>query len=187
MINHPYYTSIDSFFNLLHVFVVLVNCFGWAYKGTLKLNLAFLVITISSWCLLGIFYGIGFCFLTELHSIALNSIVYTKIPFSYLDYLLIERIGIKIDSTSISLISISAIFLSLTISIKKNFKEASKSIFIVLTISCLGWLLLVYHKGIGFIPDLKDPYIGLTLIVSYALLIQIYFLSIGKKFLKLQT
>ena len=182
MTNIFFYTLTDNIFNILHILAILINCFGWAFSKTLKLNLSFLLLTISSWSILGLFFGIGFCFLTEVHSLALGLIGSPSINFSYLDYLLLVKLKIPISSNTISILSILAVFISLGISIKKNFTTISSKFTLLLLICCLGWIFIIYFKGIGFIHRWGDIYISLTLVASYTLIGSIFFRFIRKDF-----
>lgn len=182
MTNIFFYTLADNIFNILHILAILINCFGWAFSKTLKLNLWFLLLTISSWSILGLFFGIGFCFLTEVHSLALGLIGSPSINFSYLDYLLLVKLKIPISSNTISILSILAVFTSLGISIKKNLPTISSKFTLPLLICCLGWIFIIYFKGIGFIHRWDDIYISLILIASYTLIGSIFFRFIRKDF-----
>ena len=120
MANNFFYTIIDILFNTMHIFAILINCFGWAFKKTLRINLLLLLITISSWSILGLFYGVGFCFLTMLHSLSLDFFGPTSIPFSYLDYIILEKLNINTSSNIISLTSIFFYFFCFSHIIKKE-------------------------------------------------------------------
>ena len=89
-----YLNTVDFIFSVMHIVVIMVNCFGWLSKRTLKLNLLFLVLTISSWSILGILFGVGFCFITHFHSIVLDRLFGVSVPFSFLDYMIIDKLDI---------------------------------------------------------------------------------------------
>ena len=67
-----FYDYVDSIFNLLHIFVILLNTLGWVSEKTRRVSLLFLILTIFCWSIMGLFFGIGFCPLTYLHSEYLN-------------------------------------------------------------------------------------------------------------------
>ena len=182
MVNSFFYSVLDIFFNFIHLLIIFINCFGWAWEKTLKLNIFLLLATIVSWSILGIFFGLGFCFLTNIHFIFLNSIETTAIPFSYLDHLLIDSLDLKISSKIISLFSILVIFASLGVSIKKNFYHVERYIFWLLGFCCFSWLFIVQEKGIGFIPNLDETYIIFTLIASIILIFKVSSNLVQKNF-----
>ncbi len=185
MVNSFFYNTLDVFFNFIHIIIILINCFGWAFKETLKLNIILLLITMLSWTILGIFFGLGFCFLTNLHFSLLGELKSTNIPFSYLDYLLIENFNLKVSSQTISLLSIVVVFSSLTISIKKNLYSINNYLLLLLIFCSTSWIFIIYQNGIGFIPDLDQFYITLTLLATIILIVKIILSLFGKKFLKM--
>ncbi len=187
MVNSFFYNTLDVFFNILHIIIILINCFGWAFKKTLMLNLILLLTTMLSWTILGVFFGLGFCFLTNLHFALLGELKPTNIPFSYLDYLLIENFNLKVSSQTISLLSILVVFGSLGISIKKNFCLINNYLLALLIFCCINWILIIYKNGIGFIPSIDQPYIALSLFATIILTIEIILNLFGKKFLKMIT
>ena len=115
-----YFDKVDLFFNVLHIMIILINSLGWIFNITLKPSLYLILITLSCWTLLGIFQGIGFCPLTYIHSHYLYANYEFHLPFSYLDYLLIDNFNLALTSKTISIISIFVIFISLLINLKKN-------------------------------------------------------------------
>ena len=37
MATNFFYTIVDILFNTMHIFAILINCFGWAFKKTLRI------------------------------------------------------------------------------------------------------------------------------------------------------
>ena len=79
---------LDWFFFIFHLALVLFNLLGWIWKRTRVWNLVVLLITFFSWFGLGLFYGIGFCPLTEWHWQVLRELGRTGLPTSYISYLI---------------------------------------------------------------------------------------------------
>ena len=86
------YRFLDIFFVVFHSSLILFNLFGWIWKKTRTLNLIILLLTAGSWGILGIFYGFGYCPLTDWHFNVLTKLGQTGLPSSYIKYL-IERIS----------------------------------------------------------------------------------------------
>jgi hypothetical protein len=82
---------LDYFFIVFHSLVIIVNLFGWIWKKTRKLNLILLTLTGLSWGVLGIFYGMGYCPLTDWHYAILHRLGEHGLPNSYIKYFL-ERV-----------------------------------------------------------------------------------------------
>ena len=52
---------------LFHTSLVLFNCTGWIWRRTRRWHLATLAATATSWVILGIWFGPGYCVCTDLH------------------------------------------------------------------------------------------------------------------------
>ncbi|MFW6226504.1 MAG: DUF2784 domain-containing protein [Bacteroidota bacterium] len=83
---------IDGFFLVFHFLFILFNLTGWIWTYTRKFHLVSILLTLASWFGLGIFYGWGYCPLTDWHWKVLNQLGRYGLPNSYVSYL-IERIS----------------------------------------------------------------------------------------------
>ena len=83
----PLYELLDKFLIFFHTFLILFNLFGWIWKRTRKINLISLLLVAFSWIILGFWYGIGYCPLTDLHWHVKYMIGETDLPYSYIKYL----------------------------------------------------------------------------------------------------
>lgn len=54
-------------FFVFHTALILFNVFGWIPKVTRKWNLLTLGLTAFSWCVMGIWKGVGYCLCTDWH------------------------------------------------------------------------------------------------------------------------
>ncbi|HPF94086.1 MAG TPA: DUF2784 family protein, partial [Tenuifilaceae bacterium] len=61
------YMLLDVFFVAFHTLLIAFNLFGWIWWRTRKANLITLLLTGLSWIGLGLFFGIGYCPLTDWH------------------------------------------------------------------------------------------------------------------------
>jgi hypothetical protein len=88
---------IDWFFIVFHACIVLFNLFGWIWQKTRKANLVLLLLTAASWLGLGIFYGLGYCPLTDWHWKILAKLGVHDLPNSYITYLIFRISSVKLD------------------------------------------------------------------------------------------
>ena len=86
-----WYHFLDFFFLIFHAIVTLFNLLGWIWKKTRKANIILLLLTAFAWFGLGVFYGIGYCPLTDWHWKVLEKLGENNLPYSYIKYL-IDRI-----------------------------------------------------------------------------------------------
>jgi len=114
--------SADIFFVVFHTVLTLFNALGWIWKKTRKINLITLLLTGGSWFILGLFYGIGYCPLTEWHFNILRKLGHHDLPYSYIKYLT-ERItpfhpGAELVDTATAGIYFAALALSIILNIR---------------------------------------------------------------------
>lgn len=82
----------DAFFVVLHSAVIGFNLFGWCWLRARRANLMLLLATAASWTLLGAFYGLGYCPLTDWHYQVLMDAGVSDLPRSYIAYMF-ERVS----------------------------------------------------------------------------------------------
>ncbi|HLK14203.1 MAG TPA: DUF2784 family protein [Fimbriimonadaceae bacterium] len=54
-------------FFVFHTALILFNVFGWAWRKTRRWNLVTLLATAFSWCVMGLWKGLGYCLCTDWH------------------------------------------------------------------------------------------------------------------------
>ena len=111
----------DTFFIVFHTALTLFNLFGWIWKKTRKFNLIILLLTGFSWFGLGIFYGIGYCPLTDWHYRVLRKMGESGLPNSYLKYLFDRFTGLDINSNFVEIMTLLLFLFALLASIYLNF------------------------------------------------------------------
>tara|TARA_B100001989_G_C24413747_1_gene400381 strand:- start:162 stop:716 length:555 start_codon:yes stop_codon:yes gene_type:complete len=168
-----FYDYVDSIFNLLHVFVILLNTLGWVSEKTRRVSLLFLILTIFCWSIMGLFFGIGFCPLTYLHSEYLNFKYSYILPFSYMDHFIINIIDFNISSKIISIVSITFVFLSLYINLKKSFL-LNKYIILFILLNGISSIFVVSFYDLGYLGSFKDFPIIISFILSTIMIILIF-------------
>lgn len=113
----------DYFFLLFHTALIIFNLFGWVLKATRIWNLATLLVTALSWFGLGIFYGIGYCPLTDWHWSVLRELGHSNLPASYVQYLFDRLLGVSITPLTADYLTVSSFFLALIISVVLNIRD----------------------------------------------------------------
>ena len=84
---------LNYFFFVLHTVLILFNLFGWLFPEPKRVHFYRLVITLFSWGVLGIWYGFGYCFLTDWHYQVLRTLGETGMPSSYIAFLIEKFTG----------------------------------------------------------------------------------------------
>ena len=114
---------LDNFFIVFHSVFALFNIFGWIWKKTRKLNLVLLLLTAFSWFILGLWYGIGYCPLTEWHWQIRWRLGYQDMPTSYIKFLLDTLTGFDFNPFLVDSITAAAFAMALVISVVLNIKD----------------------------------------------------------------
>lgn len=111
----------DYFYLVFHTGLILFNLFGWIWKPLRKWHFAIICLTFASWVLLGIWYGWGYCFLTDWHWDILVQLEERDLPNSYISYLLQRLLGIQLPNVWVDGMTLGLALLALAISVKVNF------------------------------------------------------------------
>lgn len=80
------YQLLDVFFTFLHLFIIGFNLLGWILKSTRKLHLFFVAATAFSWGVLGIWFGFGYCPITDWQWQIKEQLGETDLPNSFIKY-----------------------------------------------------------------------------------------------------
>ena len=117
----------DIFFVVFHSTLTIFNAIGWIWKKTRKLNLITLLFTGASWFILGLFYGIGYCPLTEWHFQILRKMGHRNLPYSYIEYLIERMSPFNPSSELVDTTTAVVFFIALALSILLNIRDKRKA------------------------------------------------------------
>ncbi|WP_373493982.1 DUF2784 domain-containing protein [Aquiflexum sp.] len=111
----------DIFFTVFHTLLILFNLFAWIWKPLRKWHFASISLTLASWAILGIWYGWGYCPLTDWHWDILREMSKTELPNSYITFLIKRLTGQNPDPGLVDIMTLFLALLAFAISIKVNF------------------------------------------------------------------
>jgi hypothetical protein len=114
---------LDLFFLIFHTILIFFNLFAWIFRKTRKLNLIILTLTGASWVILGIFYGMGYCPLTDWHFNILEKMGHTNLPNSYIKYLADRLTGLDFNPELVDNATLILFFIALAISTYLNIRD----------------------------------------------------------------
>ena len=114
---------LDVFFTTFHTLLILFNLFGWIWKRTRRINLICILLTAGSWLGLGIFYGFGYCPLTDWHFRILEHLGHSDLPTSYISFLVQRFTGLNPDQGIVDAATLGGLALAMLISVYMNFKD----------------------------------------------------------------
>ncbi|MFZ6012067.1 MAG: DUF2784 family protein [Bacteroidota bacterium] len=121
------YQIANYFFFAFHISLIFFNLFGWISSKLRKWNLVTLSLTAFSWFVLGIFYGFGYCFLTDWHWQVRDKLGYPTKSNSYIHFLITETTGISINEKLVDTITATSFFIAFALSIYTNVWSRKRS------------------------------------------------------------
>ena len=123
MENLVFYKIGNYFFFIFHILLIIFNLFGWIPRKLRKWNFISLCLTAFSWFVLGIFYGFGFCFLTEWHWQIREKLSYPNESKSYIHFLIKELTNVSLDETLVDTFTAIFFFIAFALSIYVNLRD----------------------------------------------------------------
>lgn len=119
--NNFWLEVLNYFFFVFHTVLIVFNVFGWIFVKTRKLHLYVLLITLFSWFVLGIWYGFGYCFLTDWHYEVLRKLGETQMPQSYIAFLIQKLTGWLPEVQLVNISTVVITMVALIASVWVNF------------------------------------------------------------------
>lgn len=113
---------LDVIMYALHVIIISFNLFAWMWKKILRLHLIVAGLTVFSWLVLGIWYGFGYCFLTDWHWNIKRRLGETDLPNSFVTYFF-HSIGMPISPTTADALTLVTFAVAVVASVYRNVKK----------------------------------------------------------------
>jgi len=123
MENQFFYILLDWFFIVFHSILLIFNLLGWIWKPLRRINFITLLLTGLSWVGLGIFYGKGYCPLTDWHWRILMNLGRTPNTNSYIAYLIDRALGVNITDTFADKLTLIGFLMALALSSILNIRD----------------------------------------------------------------
>ena len=111
----------DVIFTLLHIIIILFNLSGWILPATRKAHFICIVITAFCWFILGIWFGLGYCPLTDWQWSIKEQLGKTNLPASFITWLANKTTGMQPGDTFVNLITLVLFMLAAIVSVHFNF------------------------------------------------------------------
>ncbi|CAA9214864.1 MAG: hypothetical protein AVDCRST_MAG56-142 [uncultured Cytophagales bacterium] len=111
----------DIFFTLVHLVIIGFNLTGWIWERTRKLHFGCILFTAASWLLLGIWYGIGYCPITDWQWQIKEQLGEKNLPGSFIKYFLDRLTGNDVSATFIDTLTALCFALAAALSVYVTF------------------------------------------------------------------
>jgi hypothetical protein len=122
---------LDIMYTLLHLLIIGFNLFGWIFLRTRKLHFIFVLVTAASWFILGIWFGIGYCPVTDWQWRVKEQLGERNLPDSFITYYANKISGRSFSDSFVGIITMIVFILVVLLSVYVNFiypkaKKAAK-------------------------------------------------------------
>ncbi|WP_342327439.1 DUF2784 domain-containing protein [Pedobacter sp. FW305-3-2-15-E-R2A2] len=112
---------LDFIYTLVHLLIIGFNLFAWAFRSTRRLHLYGVAVTLACWLILGIWYGIGYCPVTDWQWQVKAQLGEQNLPNSFVKYYADKISGQSVDANLIDVLTAGSFLLSIIISVYLNF------------------------------------------------------------------
>ena len=119
---------LDGFMLVFHTGFILFILSGWAIPRLRRLHLACALLTVGSWYILGLFYGLGYCPFTDWHWQVLARLGHYGLPASYVQYLLKRVAQISVSPGFADTITVAGLLIAMGLSLYYNFRGFVKKL-----------------------------------------------------------
>lgn len=113
-------TITDQALHVLHLGIVFFCLTGWMVPELRMANLYLIILIALSWFGLGIFYGFGFCLVTDLQWKVKKHLGQWPLPESYIKYLLDKLTGKNLSAKIVDIFTQLAFYFSALASLYVN-------------------------------------------------------------------
>lgn len=116
-----WYYILDVLLTLLHLVIIGFNLFGWIWKTTRRAHFYVVLATAFSWLVLGIWFGLGYCPLTDWQWQVKESLGEQGLPNSFIKYLVDKVTGLNsnpdwvdtVTAISFAIVTLLSIYLNI--------------------------------------------------------------------------
>ena len=90
---------LDILLTIVHLLIIGFNLFGWIWPRTRRAHFLCVLLTAGSWFVLGIWYGWGYCPVTDWQWDVKHRLGETGLPSSFIKYYADKLSGRFVDAT----------------------------------------------------------------------------------------
>ena len=117
---------LDIFFTFLHLAIISFNLFAWIWAKTRRAHLIIAGMTLISWFLLGIWYGWGYCFITDWQWQVKEKLGETNLPNSFIKYFADKITGKNFPPSLVDNVTLYLFLVAIALSVYFNFFKKRK-------------------------------------------------------------
>jgi hypothetical protein len=113
----------DILLFITHISLISINIFGWIFKKTRKIQFVTILATGASWFIGGIWYGWGYCILTDWEWEIKRKLGEQGLPNSFIHYLSNNIFSLNISTEFLDQITVWTFVVAIILSIIFNLRD----------------------------------------------------------------
>jgi hypothetical protein len=117
---------LDIFLTFIHLIIIGFNLFGWIWPATRKMHFICVLATAASWLLLGLWFGVGYCPVTDWQWQVKVQLGEHDLPASFIKYYADKITGKNISSSFVDLITAICFAVAALLSVYVNFIKKNR-------------------------------------------------------------
>jgi hypothetical protein len=118
---------LDILLTIVHLAIIGFNLLGWIWPATRRAHFILVLATAGSWLVLGIWYGLGYCPITDWQWTAKEKLGEHNLPNSFIKYYADKIAGRSIDASLIDTITAVSFIVAALLSVYFNFAPSRPS------------------------------------------------------------
>ncbi|QEC53096.1 uncharacterized protein DUF2784 [Anseongella ginsenosidimutans] len=112
---------LDVLLTLLHLAIIGFNLFGWIWAPLRKAHFISILLTAASWLLLGYWYGLGYCPITDWQWRIKEQLGERGLPASFIKYFADKVSGENLDASLVDTLTTVFFAIAAALSVYVNF------------------------------------------------------------------
>jgi len=112
---------LDILLSFTHIALIGFNLLGWIWKRTRRAHLITIALTGASWFVLGIWFGMGYCPITDWQWQVKEKLGERDLPNSFIKYMADKITGHDFDASFIDMVTLSCFIAAIVLSVYFNF------------------------------------------------------------------
>jgi hypothetical protein len=118
---------LDYLLTFVHFGIVSFNLFGWIPPITRKAHFISIILTAASWFILGIWFGIGYCPVTDWQWEVKEKLGERNLPASFITYYSEKLTGLEFSPAFINAVTLAGFILAVMATIYVNIIKKRKA------------------------------------------------------------
>ena len=117
---------IDLVLTLVHIIIIVFNLFGWIFPATRKAHFICIILTAFCWFILGIWFGWGYCPVTDWQWSVKERLGETNLPASFITYYVNKITGMQLSDSLVNIFTVVFFLAATILSVYYNFLVARR-------------------------------------------------------------